>query len=240
MSTPKNTLIIIILAVSPILLLGLALMLILIPLPVPFPISGSNARNMMAAIVTGILGLVWLIALSVYLVKAILMAGSVFDTFFTTRGLSSSNYLGLGRQYQGRLEGRQVEAQFSPGRMLQNSLLNIRIETDIDQHMAIGESKPLLDCNDCEKVDFSPNPLDSIKVYAQDKAWAQSVLLNPSNVELIKSLMDDQEGLGKREFYLKNKQGWLHARPTSRLKAAHLQIWFLTMFDLLSSIEKTN
>lgn len=102
MSTPKNILIIIILAVSPIFLTGLALMLIFIPLPVLFPISGSNARNMMTAIVTGILGLVWLIALSFYLIKAILMAGRVFDTSFTSRGLASSNYLEVGRQYQGR------------------------------------------------------------------------------------------------------------------------------------------
>ncbi len=240
MFNPKKTFEIIILVLSPILLFGLALLLIFIPLPEPFPISGSNSRNLLVAIMTGILGLAWLIALIIYLIKNILRAGRVFETLFTSRGLSGSNFLGLGRQYQGRLDGRQVEVQFSPGRMLQNSLLNIRMESNIDQSLAIGVTQPLLDCNDCKELDISPDSLGSIKVYAEDREWAQSFLSDPSKVEQIKTLFDDKEGLGRREIYLKNKQGWLHARPTPRLNAAHLQKWLQAMFDLFNSIEKTN
>jgi len=240
MNTQKNTYIIVLLMISPILFIGLALLLIFIPLPEPFPIAGSNARNLVTAIITGFLGLAWVVALSIYLIKVIFMAGRVFDTAFTSRGLSVSNYLGLGRQFQGRSDGRQVEAQYSPGRMLQNGLLNIRFEININQRMAIGVTKPLLECNDCGKVDISPYPLGSIQVYAEDPDWAKNLLSDPSNVEMIKKLMDDTERLGRRELYLLKKQAWLHARPTPRFSSAQLQIWLGILFDLFRSIEKMN
>gem|GEM_PF-2762415 len=88
----QYTIIIFILVVSPVLLLGLALLLIFIPLLASFPISGSNARNSMAAIVTGILELAWLVALCIYLIKTTIMAGRVFETSFTSRGFLSSNF----------------------------------------------------------------------------------------------------------------------------------------------------
>ncbi|HCC79730.1 MAG: hypothetical protein A2X25_09160 [Chloroflexi bacterium GWB2_49_20] len=240
MTASKNMLIVFILLFTPILILGIALLLTLVPLPPPLPMAGSHARNLLAAILTGILGLVWATSLVIYLVASFLMAGRAFESTFTSRGLTAGSYLGLGRQYQGSIDGRQVEAQYSPGRMIQNGLLNIHIQTDTNLRMAVGVNRPLLDCITCQQVEGSSYGLDDINVYAEDIPWAQNLLAESPNVELIRRLMDKSEKLGMREIYMQPGRIWLHARPSAQFDANYAQIWLQLLLDLSRAIEKSH
>jgi len=213
--------------------------MIYIPLPAALPEAGSHDRNLPAAILTGILGLSWAIVLIMYLIHAFLAAGDALETEFTGMGLTGSNYLIFGRQYEGSIEGRQANAQFLPGRAMQNPLLDIHIEAKTDQRMAISTSKPMLDCDDCQKVEISAFKPGNIQVYAQDPTWAGNFLEDPVLAEMIKGLVDDADGSGLREVYLQPGRIWLHVRPSGQFSAEHLQSWMDQLLELAKAIEKT-
>jgi hypothetical protein len=227
----------ILLLIPPLLIAGIALLLTFLPLPAPFPNPGSQARNLPAAILTGILGLVWVISLTIFSLVSLFSSGRLLESLFSSMGFTSVASMGLGRQYLGCVDGRSVEAQFIPGRSLQNNLLNIRIAANNDQRMTVGWNKPILDCGDCGKVDVLPYNLEDLQIHAQDPAWAQSILARTSFQTSIKSLMEAADGLGMREIYIQPGRIWLHARPSANLTASHVRLWLQELQDLSRAIE---
>lgn len=238
--TRKKYSFILILLLPPILITGIALLLIFIPLPASYPQPASHVRNLPVAILTGILGMIWAITLTIYSIKSLVSTGKGLDSTLTAMGLKASNYLLFGRDYRGEINGYLVEVQFTPNRTPHNNLLNIRIGTSIKKRMSIGINKPLQGCIDCDKVEILPNELGNLQVYAEDKQWAQKILYDPMIIGKLHSLLDDSKRLGIREFHILNRQCWLHARPTQQLTEKDLQVWLQTMLELSYSIEKIN
>jgi hypothetical protein len=236
----KKRLFLLILILFPVFLTGMAFLMTSLPLPQPFPTAGSHDRNLQAAILTGILGMAWVISLTIYSISRYLGGGRVLDVLFIPLGLTASNYLGLGRQYQGHMAGREVQIQFTPGRMLKSGLLNIRIQANQDQRMAIGLKRPLLDCRDCPQVDVTGLGLEPNRVYAANADWAQKFVAEPGKRTLIQRLMQDPEGLGMREVYLQPGWVWLHARPSSNSSLSHIENWFQTLMELASASGKAD
>jgi len=230
---------IVILSLPPILMAAIALLMIYIPLPASLPEAGSHDRNLPAAILTGILGMSWIMVLIMYVIHAFLSAGEALEIEFRRMGLRGSNYLILGRQYSGSIEGRQTNAQFLPSRAMQNPLLDIYIEAKTDQHMAIGGKKPLLDCGDCQKVEISALKPGKIRVYAQDPTWAGTFMEKTVHADLIKKMMDDADGSGMREICVQPGRIWLHARPSGQFNAKLLQTWMDQLLELAKAVEKS-
>jgi hypothetical protein len=224
----------------PILLLGVALLLIYVPLPRPFPEAGGHDRNFMAAIITGVFGMVGVISLMVYVTYGYLNTGRVLDTVFSSRGLTTSSYLVFGRQYEGQLDGRQVLVQFTPPRSPTKGLLNIWVQIDLNQHMAIGMNRPLLDCSDCKQLDVSALGLGQIQVFAADLDWSRNFLAEPTNLDLVNHLMEDAEGWGMQEIYLQPGWVWLHARPLSNDLIANVDLWFENVMNLAKATATAN
>jgi hypothetical protein len=229
---------VLLLLLPPLIIAGLAVLLVFIPLPAPLPGPASQARNLPAAILSGILGLVWVAALSIYVINSFLSGGRILDPTLKAKGFIASNFQVFGSQYQGKLEGRTVDIQFIPGRMMQNSLLNIHIQTNNTQLMAIGLKKPLLDCHDCEKVEPSPSNPGNLQVYAKDLKWAQNFLRESSNSALLNRLMDLSDGSGNREIYLQSGKIWLHVHPNSNFNHAVLEGWLQALLELVKATEK--
>lgn len=224
--------------VPPVLLFGFALVMIWLPLPQPFPSSMSKGRNLMAAVTTGILGTGYLIGLAAYLISSFRQAGRVLDPVFTPRGLTSQSYLGLGRQYQGLIQGRQVDVHFTPSQGLQPALLNIYVAADLDTRVAIGEQKPLLDCTDCQRVEVNELDLSHLQVFAEETTWARGLLTEPTNRTTLSHLLDSQEEHGFREVYIQPGRIWLRAHPSSRVTEDRIRNWFDDLLTLAEAIEK--
>lgn len=239
MNLHKNSFVLLLL-VPPFIITGIALLLILIPLPAPLPEPGSHARNLPAAILTGVMGLTWVCALCIFVVYSFQSAGLKLEASLTSKGLKASYFPVFGRQYQGILDERKVDIQFIPGRMVQNSLLNIQIQITNIQLMAIGLNKPLLDGNNYEMVNTSPFNLGNLKVYVKDLKWAQDFLRETSHSEMINRLIDNSDELGYRELYFQPGRIWLHARPNQNFNPTHFEVWLQALLDLSSAIEKTN
>ena len=70
----------------PILLFGFALGLLFLPLPDLFPPVGSSERSLMTAIITGLLGLIWLVFLVVQLIRIVFIPGRMLDRIFISKG----------------------------------------------------------------------------------------------------------------------------------------------------------
>jgi hypothetical protein len=155
---------------------------------------------------------------------------------FTSRGLTSHSYLGLGRQYQGLVQGRQVDVHFTPSQRLQPALLNIYVAADLDTRVAIGEQKPLLDCTDCPRVDVNELDLSHLQVFAEETVWARGLLAEPTNRATLSRLLGSQGEHGFREIYIQPGKIWLRAHPSSRVTEDRIGEWF---DDLLALAEAT-
>ena len=225
------------LVLFPVLLAGFAFLITSVPLPHPLPSPGSHARNLPAAILTGILGFFWVVCLMTTVINSHLNRGRALDGIFTSRGLAASSYLLTGRQYNGQLNGRRVEIQYSPARTLQNSLLNMRINLDNDQRAAFGRSRPLLDCSDCPAVEHAFPGGSDLQVFCKDETWARQFLSSMGTADLINNLMDDSNGLGLREIYLQPGTIWLRARPTGRVTTTDIEGWLDDLLNLTGVVE---
>ena len=229
--------ILLLLLVPPLLIFGCALIVIWVPLPRPLPPALSSARNLMAAITTGILGIAYIIGLFVYLVSAVSTAGRVVDPVLVSHGLSSQRYMLFGRQAHGLVDGRQVDVQFMPSQGIRPALLQVYVAADVDARVAIGTQRPLLDCRDCARIEITRPELRHLEVYAQDAAWTRMWLDRPANSAALGRLLGDPQGLGLREFYVQPDRIWLRAHPSARVTALQVRQWFDDLLALAAGVE---
>ena len=76
------------------LLLGVALVLIWLPLPAPFPAALSGGRNLLAAVISGGLGLAYLVGLAFFVASSVRRAGHALEALMLARGLKADSHLG--------------------------------------------------------------------------------------------------------------------------------------------------
>ena len=211
--------IVLLLLVLFVLLLGCALGVMWVPLPRPFPPAGSSERILIAAVTTGLLGVVYLIALVVYLISSLSNTSRSLDPLFTSLGLASQGYMASGRQYHGALEGRPVDLYWTPAHSLRHALLDAYVDADLDVRVAVAAKRPLLDCADCPAVDVTAPGLGHLRVYTRDEAWARRLYADPASVALLGRLVGEA---GARELYLQPGRVWLRLRP-QRVTEAQLR-----------------
>jgi hypothetical protein len=218
-----------------ILLAGLAVLMMWLPLPPPFPESLSGARIQIAALMTGILGLGYLVGLAAYLVLAFRGAGRVLDGVLRTAGLTPAPQRLFERCYAGTVRGRSVRAEYTPARLLHPSVLNIYVTADIDQRMAAGITQPLLDCRSCRRVRLAGSPLEDLAIHSRDLVWARAFLADSVNVAPLRRLLADQAGAGRRDLYFQPGRLWLNAHVRGRATRDDVGVW---LGDLLALAER--
>ena len=210
-----NVRILLLLLVLPVLILAFAL------------IAMSGARNQMAAISTGILGAVYLVSLSVYVVASFLRAGRVLDTVLIPAGLATESYMIFGRRYRGMIQGRQVVVTYLPSRGIWPAQLDVRVSAELGTRMAMGMRRPLLGCRDCLRLGVAQEGLAGLHVYAEDEEGARRLLADPKGGDAVRRLVVDGEGF--REVYLQPEEVWLRSHPRG-LAESQIEQW---LADLL-------
>ncbi|MBN1316740.1 MAG: hypothetical protein JXA42_14775 [Anaerolineales bacterium] len=221
----------------PIVLFGVALSLMWIPLPAPLPPVSSSGRNLMAAICTGLVGLVFLVGFAVYTIDFFRQAVHKLDNAFRPPLYSSQSYMGVGRQYRGTEQGRRVEVNYIPAARLQPALLNIYIDAGSGTSAAIGKERPLLDCRDCPLVEHLSSDLDGLEIYAADPEWMRSYLDDPSTRNAVIRLMEGKER-GFRELYIQPDRIWLRSHPRYNVSAEQVRRWCDDLLALAKAAER--
>ncbi len=223
--------------VPAVLLFGVALLLLWLPLPGPFPAPLSRGRNLMAAVVTGVLGLGYVVGLVVYVVSSVGQAAQTLDAALTARGLASSSYMGTGRRYQGLVEERQVTVYFMPAQGMQRAMVDVRVSADLGTRAALGETRPLLDCRDCARMTPAGADWARFAVYGEDETWVRRLLADPVSGALLLDLLGDRQRDGLRELYLQPDTVWLRARPAMAVTGEHVQRWLDDVLALAQAAE---
>jgi hypothetical protein len=170
-------------------------------------------------IVTGVLGALYLVGLTVYIVSSFLQVGQTLDPTLTSLGLTAEGYMGFGRRYYGELNGRRVDITYQPPQAIRSALLNVTVDADVGTRAAMVPRRPLLDCTDCPAVDVEIAELGHLLIVAQDEAWLQHLLAEPANAAVLLRLLGDQETPGTSELYFQLERVWLRAHPQQLAEA---------------------
>ncbi len=110
------------------------------------------------------------------------------DTLFTPWGLAGSAYMLSGRQYQGRVQGREVTARFCRG-----PTLDLYVSTPLQTRLGIAEKTrtglALAGMFGREPLALDDPDLDALSIFALDEEWARSLLADPETKSLLQRLM---------------------------------------------------
>jgi hypothetical protein len=232
----------ILLLVLPVLVLfGLALVLMWVPLARPFPPALSSARNLMAAMAVGLLGMVYLAGVAVIIVGQVLRAGRSLDEVLAAQGLAPAKGLLLGRVYEGAVQGYPMRASWVPGYGVRPGQLLVKIDADVGLIAAVGDRRPLRPSADAVRVDSSVL-----------QGWAPVVWVEAGQAEHVAALLADQtvasalfqllaasEPGGVRDLRLARDHMEFRARPSTDAAVQHAGEWIQTLLVLAAQLEHT-
>ena len=220
----------------PILLFACALVMIRVPLPQPLPPAMSRGRNLIAAIITGLLGLGYVVGVGAYAITQFLHAGRALDPVLTAAGLDGQGYALFGRRYRGEIEGRAVEVTVMPPQIIRPAQINVTVSADLGTRIALGRTRPLLDCRDCTRLATPGRERTTLHVYAEDEAHALRLMDDATVREIVSRILDDRAGRGLSEIYLQPARVWVRSRPYT-LTVARFEPWFADVQALAAASE---
>jgi hypothetical protein len=220
----------------PIFLFLLALAMLWVPLPAPLPVVSSSGRNLLAAVCTGVVGLVLLGGVAVYTVNYIRRAGHWLDRVFPSPAYTFRPFMVAGRQYQGAEQGRRVEANYIPAARVQPALLNLYVDAESKISAAIGTKRPIMDCRDCPRVENLGCDLDELLIYSADPEWIRRYLDNSTIRNIIIDMLVEK-GPGMRELYIQPDKIWLRSHPSSGISAEQVRRWCSDLLELAKMAE---
>jgi len=228
------------LIVVPVLLLFcLGMVLIWVPLPQPFPAAAGNGRNTMAAVVVGILGLVYVIGLTGYVCWAVFRSGRVLDDVLASIGMTASGNLGLRRRYHGRLHGYNVRASWVPGYGVRPSQFLANVVADVGLVAAVGDHHPLRPSADAirVKVPVLENWTPVVLVKPDHAARLTDFLAAEESARGLHMLLAASEPGGVRELSLAPDRIWFRARPNTEVAVQRAGEWVQKLVILAAQLE---
>ncbi|MBN1935524.1 MAG: hypothetical protein JW934_12725 [Anaerolineae bacterium] len=192
-----------------------AILLLATPLPGPLPEPFSKGRNLMAAICTGTLGLLFLGAFAIYLVAGVLGRGGEFDPAFTEAGFTARGYMLVGREYRGTVQDRPATVRYLPPYRGQAAVIDMTVEALSGLRLAAGITRPLLDCRRCAQIAVDAPVLAGLQVYASDETSARRLLADFEAQNVFSRSLIDAQAIGTTELYIQPERVWLraHVRP---------------------------
>ncbi len=224
--------------IPPILLFFCALVMIWIPLPRPFPAALSIGRNQLAAILTGILSMLYVVGITVYFIGMLRQPTHVVDNAFAPLGFTARNYMIFGRRYRGQLRGYEVEANFIPPARLRlyHADLKIYVHVSTGTRMTMGQKKPIVHCPGCSPITPRDSDLLSLQIFAQNAAWADKLLSNPQAKTALLNLLVNPARFEFPELYIEENRLWFSIHP-KQITAPRIQRWVEDLSTLAQIIE---
>ena len=218
--------VVLLLLLLPVIVLGSALLTTAAGLPMPWP-----------PLLTGLVAMAYLAGFTVYLVMRVIRAGRSLDDVFAAAGLSFVRRMGVACVYEGPIDGRKLSATFFPAYRFQPWRMEFVIEAKPRVRMALGSTRPLLDCRQAPRLEYDRPGFERIHIHTE-QAEATGVLLNSSAVrEALDPLVADWNREGSWELYMQPDRLTLRYH-TDRLNAAAVPGWLARLVKLAQACEE--
>lgn len=148
------------------------------------------------------------------------------DEAFTPIGLAGKMYLIQGRQYHGRVGGRQVDAYFYRGPTLE-LFLGTPLKTRIGLGAKDRVGQALAGLLKRQPVSLNDADFDRLSLYALDEAWAHDLVSDLSAKAALLRLTTEATGFEIRQFHLQPEAFWLRLYHTDLklITADNLRQW---------------
>jgi hypothetical protein len=164
------------------------------------------------------------------------------DAAFTPWGLEGSNYLMTYRQYHGPVQGRQVDAYYYRG-----PILDIDIQTSLKTRLGItgrqGDTIFLAKLAGRAPMQLPPE-LGDLTAFPSDEAWARDLMNDPQAVEILRRLTTLNGDFSRQQILL--RPGTLRLQLsgsrkmltfTANFTPQQLQSWLQDLLALVKIME---
>jgi hypothetical protein len=151
--------------------------------------GGNGNTSMLVILAAGLVALVALIGIPlVALVVLTLRRARALDAIFTPMGLTGKSYMLIGRHYEGKFSGRELDVYIYRG-----PTVEIRLQAAVQTSLLVV-AKGSLPTSTAQVFGRQPLPADSLalsafSIYPQDKAWASALLADTNTGAAIQTLM---------------------------------------------------
>lgn len=217
----------------------LIVLLIWVPLPPPLPPGATMARQQMAAIVTAIFGVIYLLTLVANLISLCRDFGRRFEKTLVENGFTARGHLIYGRKYAGTCEERNITVEYIPARMIWPNLLSVEIPLETNHILALGNGRPIRISPGLTAIDSSIITSCRVMGFADDKQWADSFLKKPELGKPIEGLLGEKKQLGLREIYIQPGSIRLRSHPKSPVTGEELMRWIHQLLKIAQTIDVT-
>jgi hypothetical protein len=218
----------------PLLILAVLLVVMELPLPWPFPHAGSEVRARVALVLAPMFFVAYLVVVTTNILAVFDQPGRILDREMARHGLASRRHGIFGRSYQGDLEGYPVSIDFQPASGIRSHLLTVYMSLAVGHRAAIGEARPILDCQDCPEIQFFEPAMAGLHIFAGDANWIRSVFATSSAQTALVGLIRGSEWSGINEVYIQPQRIWLRAHP--RLADGDAAGWITMLLTLARAV----
>jgi len=226
-------LLLLVLFLFPVILFACILVGLTLPLPEPFPPALSQGRNVAVAIMTCFVGLVYVVGVGVYLIYWLTHPGVSFDRAFSTAGLDAVRHGAFASRYSGTMQGRSATATLQPAFKVQPWRLDVVISVDLppDVRIAMGRTRPLLDCRGAPELTFADSSFAHCRIYAVNEQQARRLLEEPAVRNAAVRLLAELQTISSWEIYVQPDRIWARVRAY-RVGEDRLTRWLEVLSEL--------
>jgi len=196
----------------PVVLLVSIIVFLAIPLP-----SGTE-RTAFSAIGTGIVAACYLIGLLYYVIlntsinHKLSQLGESFDKAFENAGLATSQRGAFSRTYEGTMQEMPASVKITPPFHLQPWRIEIRVHAKPSTMIAIGSSRPLLDCRDAGRLLLDDPDLAEVHIHPKDENQGRELVDNIEVKSILIPLIASLSNANSWEIYIQSEQVWARIR----------------------------
>ena len=189
----------------------------------------------------GLIGFMFLLiaGVAVWAVLLVRNRSNQLDAAFKPLGLEGRMYLTNGRQYHGSVRGRQVDAYFYRGPIL-DLYVAAPLRTRFGISLKSGLGSLAADLLKREPLQISDPAFDRLALYALDERWARDLLDDPRARELILELTQDETPIEIRQLLFQPQAVHLKLQHThlDLITPENVNAWTAALVELAELAER--
>jgi hypothetical protein len=207
------------------------LFLVLIIIPLYFANRPGVTESEMLWIMGVPMGLFLLIIVGgvpLAMVYTIRRRSSWLDAIFELYRLEGKSYALTGRQYHGKVHGRDVDVYYTRGPQL-----NIYVTTEVNTRLMVSAeedvSRGVAGFLNRVPVEFDTQSMEGFVVFAHEEGWARDFLSEPEVLSLLQDIIQEENNFLYKQVYLnpgafglrlyRSNQMWGHSIEPEQGKA---------------------
>jgi len=190
------------------------------------------------AVITGVVALLYLVGIAAFAIRHALTAGRMLEETLSSAGLTFSGRKGVACCYRGVMDGRAATAEVVLAYRFQPWRLDMTVDADLgDTRVALGSTRPLLDCRGAPRLEMGEPALADVHVHAEDVDAARRLLARSAVLDVLRPLLEEWGRVNSWELYIQPQRIWLRLR-SYRLNKEAAGRWLDGMGELAGACER--